>query len=251
MREPQRLFEIWAPPNAVFSPWAKPLLFAQMDTGRAVPPADHAPPAQPWAGALDARTAVILDLPGDDAVRHAAALATLGHRPVPLFNGSDGDKPAIDVRPVMLALRQATPAIERAPLTDQSPPVFMLDARRYSATSKPGPGWFDNRWVVFPQDFPSGRFLRAHAIERALLVRKGPWRTGDDLLEILARWAKDGVELLSAEADKPDAAPLRAHAPWGLRPIAALALVMLGLRANSAGGFGARVPTPSQSGGYG
>ncbi len=252
MNERERLFEIWAPSRGVFSAWAKPLLFAQMDEGQIVRPAtDRAAPAQPWAARLDGRTAVVLDLPGDASVWHGAALGEAGYRPVPLFNGSDGQQPAVEVRSIMLALQHAAGQVERASIADDAPPAFMLDGRRCDPSVRPGAGWFDNRWVVFPQDFPSGRLLRSRGLERALLVREQGRRLGDDLREVLARWDKDGVELFEVEVGGVEPVPLKVRAAWGLRPLAAVAMVMLGLRANSAGGFGARVPMPPQGGGSG
>lgn len=252
MNERERLFEIWAPSRGVFSAWAKPLLFAQMDEGQIVRPAtDRAASAQPWAARLDGRTAVVLDLPGEASVWHGAALGEAGYRPVPLFNGSDGQQPAVEVRSIMLALQHAAGQVERASIADDAPPAFMLDGRRCDPSVRPGAGWFDNRWVVFPQDFPSGRLLRSRGVERALLVREQGRRLGDDLREVLARWGKDGVELFEVEVGGVEPVPLKVRAAWGLRPLAAVAMVMLGLRANSAGGFGARVPMPPQGGGSG
>ena len=41
-----------------------------------------------------------------------------------------------------------------------APPAFLLDSDRMKAPA-PDPGRFDNRWLVFPQDFPSAAFLRS------------------------------------------------------------------------------------------
>jgi len=252
MDERQRLFEIWAPPDAAFSPWAKPVLFTQMDLWRVTHGSEEHPlPDQPWGEAADGRSALVLDLPGADSVWHALALARRGYRPVPLFNGSFGEQAAVEVRSIITALQLAAPALERARVRTDAPPAFMLDSNRRGSGRGPGPGWYDNRWVVFPQDFPSGRLLRSRGIERALVVREEKEPLGDDLAQVLARWRKDGVELTSARTDAAHVAPLGVSARWRLRPLAALALVMLGLRRNSAGGFGSRVPTlPEGGGGY-
>ena len=60
-----------------------------------------------------------------------------------------------------------------------------------------------------------------------------------------------GVVLLEGVVGGVEPVPVMVWAAWGLRPLAAVAMVMLGLRANSAGGFGARVPMPPQGGGSG
>lgn len=246
MDDRQLLFELWTPPTARYAPWAKPVLFAQMDTGLA--PDTHVPdlPAQPWTDFLEGRTTVVLDLPGEASVYHALALLEHGLQPVPLFNGSTGPGACIEVDSIMTALRRGATILQRSIPAD-APPVFMLDSRRTAV--KPPPDSFDNRWVVFPQDFPSGRFLRAHGLERALVVHQESRRPADDLNQVLAAWKKEGIGIYGVEALDRTPVPLAVSRPWPLRPFAALALLGMGLRYNSAGGFGGKVPVPSQSSG--
>lgn len=246
MDDRQLLFELWTPPSARYAPWAKPVLFAQMTTGVATDP--HVPdlPEQPWANYLEGRTAVVLDLPGEAAVYHALALVQHGLQPIPLFNGCAGAGAAIDVNSIMMALRRGAPHLRHAIASD-APPTFILDARR--TAGKPTPGSFDNRWVVFPQDFPSGRFLRAGGLDRALVVYQDARKPADDLRQVLAAWKKDGMEILGVGVTEESPASLPVTRPWPLRPLAALALLGMGLRYNSAGGFGAKVPVPTQSSG--
>ena len=55
----------------------------------------------------------------------------------------------------------------------------------------PGPGTFDNRWVVFPQDFPSAAFLRSRGVAEVLLIQAGA-QPQEDLAHVLLRWQQGG-----------------------------------------------------------
>src|SRR5258708_3464877 len=139
----EELFSIWAPDASVWSPWVKPVLFACMES--ALPMAADAPPELDvsWAPDASERCALVLDLPGADAVFLAMALAGNGYRPVPLFNalptpaGSRVLDPAtgrpvaaVNVLPILSALRDKASELAGLTIPSDAPPVFMLDANR-------------------------------------------------------------------------------------------------------------------------
>jgi len=128
-------------------------------------------------------------------------------------------------------------------------PTHLWIAQR-SATKATDPGLFDNRWLVFPQDFPSANFLRSHAMDSALLVQAQPDQPQSDLAHVLLRWQQAGLPL-RVVTPAPGAAPqpLSVRRPRLFRWMWHRALASLGLRRNSAGGFGAVVPMPSSSSG--
>lgn len=252
---PSELFDIWAPPSAVWSKWAKPVLFAEAGAGLPAN-ADPEPPR-----ALDLRAApdlaVVLDLPSATSVKTGLMLAYAGFRPVPLFNGARG--PALpniggsalmDNDPILAWLILGAETLTECHPPDQAPPVFLLDSRRRAATVQASPGRFDNRWVVFPQDFPSAHFLRSQGIGRVLLVQlDAPGQPQEDLAHVLCRWQEAGLVLTVATPETVAAAqPLTVHRPSHFRALWYTALTVMGLRRNSAGGFGSIVPQPSSSG---
>jgi hypothetical protein len=245
--EPSEVFEIWAPPGSIWSRWAKPVLFA------ASPP-ELAPQSAEPAGtsvsiAFDPRAAVIIDLPGVDSVLMGLGFAARGYRPVPLYNGNPGPSPLVPVLPIQEALFGCAPFLKRLPIADGAPPAFLLDSNRLSAPARK-PGQFDNRWIVFPQDFPSANFLRSQAIERVLLVRRDPGgQPQSDLAHVLLRWQEAGIELL--DWAPTGAGALRVSRPSRFRVLWYRTLAVMGLRRNSAGGFGAVVPQPPSGSGFG
>jgi hypothetical protein len=121
--------------------------------------------------------------------------------------------------------------------------VFILDALRTTGTQPLRDDLFDNRWMVFPQDFPSARFLAKQKIKRVVLVQTRSTQPMEDLRHVLLRWQEAGIEILvkgSANTGMPSqimvAKPSRFRAFWYR------ALAMIGLRRSSVGGFGGFVP---------
>jgi len=193
----------------------------------------------------DGTTALIVDLPGAETVRAGLALAERGYRPVPLFNTTPGPSPVLQVLPIMRALAEGVRSLSRAALPHDAPPAFLLDCRRLQAGVRPSPGQYDNRWIVFPQDFPSAETLGAAGVVRVLLLQQRRSKPVEDLRDVLLRFRRAGLEILSldvAAGARPRTIDLPRLRLW--RFLRWLTLLPLGLRWNSAGGFGSIVPQP-------
>lgn len=263
----QQLYETWAPPDAAWSPWAKPVLFAAFES-------TPAPAWQAEGGPVheagrermrldvhaDPEAACIVELPGVASVEMGLALAREGWRPVPLYNTSRHPAAVVKVEPILSRLAGGAEELASLGLPPQAPPAFLLDSGRLGLSDAPRPGSFDNRWVVFPQDFPSATFLRARGIRRVLVIqepRPGPIgeivlnRPDSDLAHVLLRFREGGLELYWATPGFSDAPrPLTVEKPSSFRSLFYRAMVLAGLRRNSAGGFGGKVPQPSSGSGF-
>jgi hypothetical protein len=255
---PRECFEIWAPPHAVWSGWAKRVLFAQLEsvspvhaaqvvTGLEVEPArsnrepdeDRDLPAIP-----DARShaAVVVDLPGAASLLVGVALARRGYRPVPLYNTTVDAAEVVDSARIAAGLPSAAREIRAAKLPPNAPPAFLLDASRMVPRVALTPGKYDNRWAVFPQDFPSAVFLRSRRLVQAVLLHGGA-APADDLAHVLRRWQEAGIGIL--HHDRNDAgrlAELRIDTPPRFRLPWYRALAIANLRRSAGGGFGAVIP---------
>ena len=241
---PEEVYALWAPDESPWSAWAKPVLFTAL--GRVTPSAELLlPQALAWAPSASARVAVVVDLPGAEAVCMGLALAQQGYRPVPLFNGCLAAAMLVDVAPVAAALLAGVAVLRELPLSSAAPPAFLLDSRRRENAQTARPGEFDNRWAVVPQDLPSGNHLRAAGIT-GVMVRAA--RIQDDLTHILCRYQQGGVRLLHSAADETAAEALIVQPPSRFRSLWYCLGVFAGLRRNSAGGFGAIVPQPGSAG---
>lgn len=271
----ETVFQIWAPPQGVWSLWARPILFAQMhdwDCERlaleSLPPADtdtlrHAiaaggmPAARrdewqtldiAWAKSLGDGVLFVIDLPGEESVRMGLALAGGGFRPVPLYNACCGTNEVIEQEPIMAALLHGTAYLARLALANDAPPAFLLDANRMRPKRPLTAGAFDNRWQVFPQDFPSGGYLTGHGFTRAVLVVRGDAEPARDLAHVLRRWQEAGlrIEMKDLASDRPPQ-PIDVNKPFGYRSVWHRLLAIFGLRPALQGGFGSVIPEPSKS----
>jgi len=197
------------------------------------------------------RTAIVVDLPGLQSVRYGLALAKRGFQPVPVFNGCPGPKAVVPVEALQSAMIYSASVLAQMKVDSHAPPAFLLDANRLKEAGKTRPGDFDNRWMTFPQDFPSGGLLLSRQIETAVLLQEGS-RVSDDLAHVLLEWKNAGIRMHLDDRRSPGkAAPLAVQQPHRYRALWYRALTLLGLRRNSAGGFGSVIPEPMPEGGYG
>jgi hypothetical protein len=249
----EQLFVDWAPDESVWTPWAKPVLFnspALSKKGLFSPSAvEGIPELETFANPTG--RVVIVDLPGVNSVRAAVTLAGLGYRPVPLYNGCEGPSAVIPVRELMDAVEGATAQIKDRGLSFNSPPAFLLDSRRMSGF--PAFGNFDNRWLIFPQDFPSGNLLLSKGFSEVVLVSLPDGAVQKDLAHVLLRWKESGLAVKFFSFATQDALPLNVPRSAQYKLFFYRALAKLGLHPNSAGGFGDVIATPSETshGGYG
>lgn len=258
----RELYELWAPAFDEWSPWVKPVLFAEIDdlandTGP-VDTLDQAGLRYPVEARRD--TAVVVDLPGLRSLVAGFDLAKAGYRPVPLYNTTSGRRQKVPPEKCVLPhvgglvrmLSAALPEHVRNTIVGETPPAFLLDSRRLREGGKASPGMYDNRWMVFPQDFPSAGFLKSRGIARAVVVQEEVGPLADDLSHVLLRWQQAGIAIFrqAADMDFPPR-PAEIQEPSRFRSTMYRVLAMVGLRRNSAGGFGAIVPIPGQGGGFG
>lgn len=248
----EELFNAWAPEGVEWSAWAKPVLFAQWpDT--VTPPATTPEWAEPnylWLPQAGARTAIVVDLPAVESVRTGIVFARRGYRPVPLFNTSHGPSPVIEIAPLVLELGRGARLLQTISLAVNAPPVFLVDANRMQPAVPVSPGKFDNRWVVFPQDFPSAALLRSRGVSDVLVIQNGE-RPQEDLAHALLRWQQGGLRILAASPADTAPRQLTVTRPSWFRLAWYRALTAARLRRNNAGGFGAVIPVATGGGHYG
>jgi hypothetical protein len=243
----EALFEIWVPPGGLWSLWARPILFAQMPEAGSGPAGGEPWRALDvgWAPGAGEQTVLVVDLPGEESVRMGLALAGRGYRPVPLYNACTGPHEVIDQGPIIEALRAGAGYLAAQALTDAAP-AFLLDARRMSPAREIRPRAFDNRWKVFPQDFPSAGFLTGRGFTRALLIQRGRTHPQEDLAHALCRWQDAGMALAAKDvAGGARPGPITVDRPAWYRSAWQRVLAVLGLRRGPRGGFGGVVPEPS------
>ena len=248
MNDSLGIYKIWAPDNALWTQWAKPVLFASL------PCADYyelKTPDADFVQMVDYSTVIIVDLPDKESVEEALVLARRGYRPVPLYNGVYGNTAfsmIVDVRGIAATLQKGVEILSALSIRADAPPVFMLDSNRMTGQGKQ-PGSYDNRWCIFPQDMPSASFLLKNRITR-VIVRSA--RIQEDLSHILLRYQNQGIKICLC-ANDGILKDVKVTKPSLFMSLFYRFKVTLGLSRNATGGFGAIIPEPRQGssgGGY-
>jgi hypothetical protein len=243
----EEIYRIWANAASPWSNWVAPVLFTVLDPNK--PPRTVIREVElPWAGYLQRDTAVILNLPACEAVQVAVSLAWNGYSPIPVFNATPPSRffraktwsAAIDVDEIIDTIHAATPILASLALPANSVPVFLLDSNRLLGQFRNAMGdeIFDNRWVAFPEDFPSAEFFIAHGIKRVLIVQSEGLPLQGDLAQILLKWQDAGLEILATtkfSVAKPEKMPL--HPPSTSKVLLYRMMVNLGLRRAALGGL--------------
>jgi len=249
--KPRDFFSIWSPNKVVWSRWVKPIVFSQLNPIRiAVVPKNHFNFNMNIDNIPlpDNDTFIVVNLPGVKSIELSIALAQIGYRPVPLYNCCIGANAIIPMEEIIDSLVSATPILQQLEIPLPAPPAFLIDANRMQDILKPSPGDFDNRWLVFPQDFPSAKFLLSQGFNKVLLLQINSV-PDPDLAHVLLVWQQQGIKLLTQNPlvlSQP--IPLKVSRPPLFRYFWYRALVMLSLKRNSAGGFGSVVPDASGTG---
>ena len=140
-------------------------------------------------------TAIIIDLPGNDSIEEGIALARMGYRPVPIFNGTDEQAGAIatvDNNCIKLGLIKGALELEKIKISDNAPPAFLLDTNRMNRY-KMDFSVFDNSWDIYAQDMPSAEYFLQNGIKKMIIRGE---KIQKDLKKILYKFQEKGMEIL-------------------------------------------------------
>lgn len=236
------VYKIWAQDDALWTPWAKPVSFVKMKP--MMLPDTLKIPQAPWVSNAEPSTAVIIDLPGRQGVLQGLALASLGYRPVPLYNGvsyHNIHRTVVPVHEIENALYYGAFELRGMRLNLDAAPAFLLDSNRM--TGHLSEGRFDNRWSVFAQDMPSASYLISKGINN-IIVRTDNIQS--DLEHILYRYQSHGIIIYKADAS--NRIKITVSKPSKFKKLLYRFFVTIKLRRNSAGGFGGLIPESSGGG---
>ena len=100
---------------------------------------------------IPTKTAIIVDEEGYESIKEGMALALLGFRPIPLFNGTNepiNSLGAVNNRIVEVALIWGALILKNINLKDDANPVFLIDTNRMHRY-KMDESIFDNSYYVY------------------------------------------------------------------------------------------------------
>jgi len=192
----KEVFQIWAPTGAKWADWVRPVLFVACDQSN--PPntaANFTIPEIYYLNELENHTAVFLDLPSHAGVKEGLALAALGWRPIPLYNGVNGQRGAmalVNNQAIESALIQGADKLKELTIAPDAPPAFLLDSNRTNR-SRISVSVFDNSWDLYSQDIPSAKYFLENGITRIMVRGQAIQK---DLAKILYEFQKKGLTIL-------------------------------------------------------
>ena len=190
------VFKIWAPVGAKWVDWVRPVSFIGINnTLKVYEVCDFTIPNINYIKQLALDTAIIVDLSSYEGVKEGIALAKIGFRPIPLYNGTneqEGSMPLVDNHAIEYALRWGAVELEKINIANDTAPVFLLDSNRMHRL-KMNPSVFDNSWDIYPQDIPSAEYFLKNDIKK-IIVRGNAIQK--DLGKILYKFQKEGIKIL-------------------------------------------------------
>lgn len=192
----KEVYKKWAPTGKRWVDWVRPVPFIGIDTPYQVHEfiGDSIPKIF-YINQLSKDTAIIIDIEGVDSIKEGIALAHLGYRPIPIFNGTN---PSIGVSSttnnamIEPLLVWGALELEKIVLEEDAPPVFLLDRNRLNRY-KIDPSIFDNSWDIYPQDIPSPDYFLQNGITK-IVVRGN--QLSRDLKKVLYPYQKKNIKIL-------------------------------------------------------
>ena len=143
---------------------------------------------------LKENVAIIADLPEHYSINEGIALAKLGYRPIPVFNGTaetKGAKATVNNHAVEVGLIFGGIELQKIELKKDASPVFLTDSNRLNR-HKLDISIFDNSWDLYHQDLPSAEYFLKNGIDK-IIVRGN--RFNKDLNKILYRHQEKGMKI--------------------------------------------------------
>lgn len=191
----KEIYKIWAPDKKRWGDWVRPVPFINIDDSSSRKEfIDYRIPSINYLKELLNDTALIIDIPGIDSIKEGIALAKLGYRPIPIFNGTDPPIGTISttnnqiIKPLLI---WGAFELKNIKLKNDAPPVFLLDQNRLNRY-KINNGIFDNSWDIYDGDLPSPKYLLENGINK-IIVRSN--FQAKDLRKILYKWQKNNIKI--------------------------------------------------------
>ena len=179
--------------GAKWSDWVRPVPFVGIDTYSRSLASNWLNRKVIFLEQYEKDTAIFIDLPGKESIELGMSLADIGYRPIPLFNGTDGQQNSqsiLDTKLIESCLINGAEKLKNIHLKKEANPVFLLDSyrtNRYRAKES----IFDNSWDLYKQDIPSVEYFKQSGITKIIVVGKNIQR---DLKKIFFEFQEAGIE---------------------------------------------------------
>lgn len=198
----KEIYKIFAPADAKWVEWVRPVPFVAIDTYNRTPAIDWQDRKAIFIENYQSDTAIFIDLPGKEAIELSIDLAYKGYRPIPLFNGTDeqnGAQATTDTYLIESSLINGAKKLKDIHLKNDANPAFLLDyfrTNRYRAKES----IFDNSWDLYKQDIPSAQYFKRNGINKIIIVSK---EIQKDLKKIFLNFQDNDIKLYFTEGYLP------------------------------------------------
>lgn len=198
----KEIYKIFAPADAKWVEWVRPVPFVAIDTHNRTPAVDWQDRKAIFIENYQSDTAIFIDLPGKESIELSIDLAYKGYRPIPLFNGTDeqnGAQATTDTYLIESSLINGAKKLKDIHLKNDANPAFLLDyfrTNRYRAKES----IFDNSWDLYKQDIPSAQYFKRNGINKIIIVSK---EIQKDLKKIFLNFQDNDIKLYFTEGYLP------------------------------------------------
>lgn len=190
----KELYKIYAPSGAKWIEWVRPVPFVAINTYNREPSGNWTNRKVMFIEEYEKNTAIFIDLPSKESIELGISLARMGYRPIPLFNGTNGQngaKAISDTHFIESTLINGGEILKNIQIKNDANPVFLLDCyrtNRYRANES----IFDNSWDLYGQDIPSVEYFKKSSIEKIIVVGNSVQK---DLKKILLKFQDTMIDI--------------------------------------------------------
>jgi len=190
-------FKIWAPTGIKWTDWIRPVPFVAIDKHiENYEFYNFTIPNINYINKLETDTAVIIDISGYDSIKEGIALAKIGFRPIPIYNGTNeqqGAKATTNNHIIGPALIWGALELTKITINSDTSPVFLLDSNRMHRL-KINDSIFDNSWDIYAQDLPTAEYFLKNGINK--IIVRGESMIQKDLKKILYKFQTKKIDIL-------------------------------------------------------
>jgi len=191
----KEIYKVWAPFGKKWVDWVRPVPFIGIGKDLKVNEIiNYEIPEINYLNECNNDTAIIIDIDSVECIKEGIALAYIGYRPIPIFNGTNpplNSTSVTDNKIVEEMLIWGAIKLKEIKIKDDASPVFLLDKNRLNRY-KFNRGVFDNSWDIYPQDVPSATYLLNNGIKKIIIKSD---KLNNDLSKVLYNYYKNNIKI--------------------------------------------------------
>lgn len=198
----KEIYEIYATKDAKWTNWVRPVPFVGIDTYNRKSTRILVERNLVSIKTYEENTAIFIDLPSIESIEAGIALAKLGYRPIPIFNGTDEQENSPSTTPAYLTeegLISGALKLKNINIEIDANPAFLLDSNRLNRYRKTE-SIFDNSWDLYGQDIPSYNYFKENGINKIIVVGD---KINKDLRKIFFKFQDNGITFYQTDGYSP------------------------------------------------